>query len=161
MQQAARAALNQHHLPRFLGAQAVMAEDPGRHGPVRSRRRVMAEGVGLNQPAAGIQWMELIRSEGNQLVLSRQLVWICEYRQQCLEGPMTPTTGEATGNQRRPAPLRLCMNPIPHRFELERKEVEDHGVFRQQMQHVQATAGSGQALAFKQRQVRPRRTKAR
>ena len=91
----------------------------------------------------------------------RQLAWIGIYGQQSLQSSMTPTAVKARGNQDSPVLLRLCVNSIPYRFELERKKMEDHRVFRQQMQNVQATAGSGQALACRQRQFWPRETWSR
>jgi hypothetical protein len=75
-----------------------MTEDPRSHGPITSRGGVMAKGVGINQPAAGIQRIELIRPKRKQPVIGGQLLRIGEHRQQGLKGPMAPAAGKSTGD---------------------------------------------------------------
>lgn len=52
-----------------------------------------------------------------------------------------PAAAERGGNECGPALLGLSAEAVPHGLELQREEMEDHRVFRQQMQHMQRSAG--------------------
>ena len=104
----------------------------------------MMKGVWIHQPSAALEErLELIWPKWHLTLIRGQLKRIGEHRQQAFQGAMAPAAAERGGNECGPAPLWLSAEAVPHGLEPQREEMEDHRVFRQQMQHMQRSAGRG------------------